>query len=1091
MESFSPREFLRNRRPERFSDSTEIVESRLDGAILETHLDTLTNRSQENDFARFARRLASLEICPNLLPQTGPTGGGDSKVDSETYPVAEALTEIWHVGNGTVAGNERWAFAFSIKKQWKQKVESDVAKLVATDRGYQKAFFITNQYIRDKSRAEVEDALSRKHGLDVRILDRTWITERVFASKREELAIKELAIESSFRRFTKMGPNDTKRQDALDEIQTRIEKAIQASEFSGVLVDDCLEAAFLARSLEKPRENVEGLLLRANRLATKYGSRHQQLRAAYDDAFTAFWWYEDFDSYLEKYSRYESLVGQSDNVTELENAATLWKGLFSASRAGKLDFDKARVLERQRELLKQLEKISQNSERPSAALLAETHAIGLELPVAEPSNVDALLVRLTAAASKVTGLLGFPVQMLVDIVTELGTPFGDRPAYGELHTALAALVEQRSGEIAAAKLHMKRGLQQAMNGDPRGAIRSLGLGLSRLYKDETREDLMFALYACGRAYEELGLLWAARGSVLTAASIASAGIKGPGDLVPFHVGCYNRLKWIELQLGRLPQLLAWHELDGISRDVLLRKGLPESKLPDGHMDFQAILGILLLRTPIDELPRLSRFPILLGELGLEPASAALLFALGHEADAHKIFGGDAGVGDLKDFFTQWLRQPAASELPSTPCLGESALLRMTTHLLGCELEVQSDNETPCVEITESILATMEAVIATASIQNVVAREPKVLIRVRLSPDGPSPFAMEFSTRESMPYVDVACGTWDAQSTTAEFQIAFKDKLGELIGNLIPRAFLIQEFEETLTKMFRDEKVMDRSLNFATSLNHMGNVFGGARKSRSADWVSPEIPEFPLTRTKSWFDGLDISPVASNETKDFNPKAAFRPKDVTLYSVIHEDLWNKAGWSGIGYIWESSNAAPPMMGLIFRDIASGRQIFAEWIQRWGRVDANDDLRVVIVRGVSTEDPASYRVGIGPKRELGPKGGRGYWVVNSRSHQMHPSSHFNLNEFLGAYHKHGTYLLVPVDGRTGSLSVPETDHGIEKHELVVREAWQIGEHDIDSMLIHPGDKVVIPEHAVNPPVAKLLQQRSLQGKKASGDPDFGSA
>lgn len=255
---------------------------------------------------------------------------------------------------------------------------------------------------------------------------------------------------------------------------------------------------------------------------------------------------------------------------------------------------------------------------------------------------------------------------------------------------------------------------------------------------------------------------------------------------------------------------------------------------------------------------------------------------------------------------------------------------------------------------------------------------------------------------------------------------------------------------------------------------------------STNWVSSEIPEFPLTRTKSWFDGVEISPAASNEKKDSNQEVAFRPKDVTLYSVIHESLWNKAGWSGIGYIWESSNAAPPMMGLIFRDIASGRQIFAEWLQRWGKVDTNDDLRVVILRGVSTEKPASYRVGIGPKRDLSPEGRSGYWVVTTRFHEMHPSSHFNLNEFLAAFHKHGKYLLVPVDGGTGSLSMPNTDYGIEKHELVVREAWQIGEHDVDSMLIHPGDKVIIPEHAANPPVASLLERKDASKNQGGNAP-----
>ena len=85
-ERFSPREFLRARRPQRFSDSVVDEKPTLDRSLLEYHLDTLTNRNQEIQFEHFARRLAEREICPNLLPQTGPMGGGDSKVDSETHP---------------------------------------------------------------------------------------------------------------------------------------------------------------------------------------------------------------------------------------------------------------------------------------------------------------------------------------------------------------------------------------------------------------------------------------------------------------------------------------------------------------------------------------------------------------------------------------------------------------------------------------------------------------------------------------------------------------------------------------------------------------------------------------------------------------------------------------------------------------------------------------------------------------------------------------------------------------------------------------------------------------------------------------------
>src|SRR4030043_1973977 len=97
----SPKQFLKSRRPEQFSDSSLVSAPSIDRPKLEYYLDTLSNRSQEVEFEHFARRLCEVEICPNLLPHTGPTGGGDSKVDSETYPVSDTTSLSWFTGIGT------------------------------------------------------------------------------------------------------------------------------------------------------------------------------------------------------------------------------------------------------------------------------------------------------------------------------------------------------------------------------------------------------------------------------------------------------------------------------------------------------------------------------------------------------------------------------------------------------------------------------------------------------------------------------------------------------------------------------------------------------------------------------------------------------------------------------------------------------------------------------------------------------------------------------------------------------------------------------------------------------------------------------
>src|SRR5258708_36874077 len=81
--AYSPSQFMRARRPEVFSDSKVRTESLLNKEILDYHLGILTSKKQEIDFEQFCRRIAEQEICPNLIAQTGPTGGGDSKVDRE------------------------------------------------------------------------------------------------------------------------------------------------------------------------------------------------------------------------------------------------------------------------------------------------------------------------------------------------------------------------------------------------------------------------------------------------------------------------------------------------------------------------------------------------------------------------------------------------------------------------------------------------------------------------------------------------------------------------------------------------------------------------------------------------------------------------------------------------------------------------------------------------------------------------------------------------------------------------------------------------------------------------------------------------
>jgi len=266
-ESVRPSDFMRARHPELFSDSVVATEQSLSREVFDYHLESLMNRKEETVFEHFCRRLSEKALCPNLSPQTGPTGGGDSKCDAETHPVAEQIALRWYEGDPVRAARERWAFAFSAKEDWRSKAQSDVAKIAATNRGYELIYFITSRYAKDKAKADLEDKLTKKHRITVRILDRSWIMKEVFENNRVDLAIEALHLDNAVTKSGKrLGPRDFRNTQRLHDLEERIADTTRYSGVEYQLGEDCLSAALLARGLELSRIDVEGRFDRAARV---------------------------------------------------------------------------------------------------------------------------------------------------------------------------------------------------------------------------------------------------------------------------------------------------------------------------------------------------------------------------------------------------------------------------------------------------------------------------------------------------------------------------------------------------------------------------------------------------------------------------------------------------------------------------------------------------------------------------------------------------------------------------------------------------------------------------------------------------------
>ena len=482
---------MRQLRPEYYSDTEDRVLYVLDSATLDHHLETLTSRNETHDFELFARKLCERAICPNLRPQTGPEGGGDSKADSETFPVADEISRTY-IGEPN-SGREKWAFAFSAKKTWAQKAREDVKGIIDTRRSYDRIICVTARYAKDKDRARVEQELTTKYGIPVTIHDRSWIKKEVIENDRKDLAFNYFKIGEEKSDPLQLGPTDYSRARQLEAIEKSL---ADPGSFEGIerqQVSEALVAAKLSRGLERPRIEIDGRFARAIRLANEDGSYRQQLEAQYESIWTAFWWFDDVKLLNESYDAFEKMALQSDHAANLEFLCNLFQLLVNSVVHRHLTRDAAKLDERAAALKRALEDAAANKERPNNSLEAETSLLVLRqnfvLLDGQRDNFAEIWRGYTAILDRAAGLGEFNAKRLVSMIEVLGNVARNDPDYNQLVERVADFVAKRSSEAEGAMVLLKRA-QQLDFSDRINMIRLVGKAAIGLSKKEHTEQLV-------------------------------------------------------------------------------------------------------------------------------------------------------------------------------------------------------------------------------------------------------------------------------------------------------------------------------------------------------------------------------------------------------------------------------------------------------------------------------------------------------------------------------------------------------------------------------------------------------------------------
>jgi hypothetical protein len=171
-------------------------------------------------------------------------------------------------------------------------------------------------------------------------------------------------------------------------------------------------------------------------------------------------------------------------------------------------------------------------------------------------------------------------------------------------------------------------------------------------------------------------------------------------------------------------------------------------------------------------------------------------------------------------------------------------------------------------------------------------------------------------------------------------------------------------------------------------------------------------------------------------------------DIKTFSLIKSRLWDKASWSGTGFL-ELKDGLPVLL-LLFENKNNGKTVFSSLLSAIGTNDSSNRLRVPIIQNISSQEPFNYKIMLCENPRIG--GSKAFTMI-SRINMMTPTSDVNLKRFLSRYQKTGVFALsygtnirsqiwFPTDIRSNSILLTN---------LICKDAQDITPNDIEYMAI----------------------------------------
>ena len=1043
--------YYRHLRSNLFSDTIIEYETKLTKEVFDLKLLQLSQDKKQSEFENFILVTASRLITPNIKPQTGPDGGGDGKVDGETYPVDKAISDKWWVSDGCT-GDQRWAIAISVQKTWQSKVENDVKKVVETGRSYTKLLFFTNQKIKSSTRMSKEDELTRKYGITVSIFDGSWCSFAVFEQGCMDVAVEKLNFSDEYRKRTVIiGPNDKRRREELQTLENGF-LTREVAQFDTDYIDDLLETCILSRGLELPRQETEGRFNRALREAKVHGSSIQTFNIIYCHAWTSFFWFYDVESTYDDYLKLKEYTDKHPSIHTIENLTNILTNLENAAGIGLFDLER---------FSSEVEYIKAFSQRKD---LSQTSRLFLDIYFSEHRIIQSIrqednpsdeIIKLTdlIIESAHHPEIGFNAQShIVDI---LGRMITNNTAFENLVDKLADITAARESEVQGAMIHYRRAqsLMEKKNYLP--AIKHLGHCVQSFVKDGYESEYVKSCGFMGLALYNQELPYSAEAYYIKAASVLVREFYTKGTINHLLITVLSELCEIELMLGRLVMYLNWRELLYViahnGEEYMTKKFVERDLLEDGG--WACHLAVADISNP-----QIATLPAIFTRCDMPLSANYLKFALGYPEEVDDQL--KETVGD--NWHDNLLKQPIHEQFICNLNIADEGSVNLSTIVHNCKFTVLYENSVQNQLVAETFLASVETLLATFADIELVILTPEIRVIVEETTETSS-MRQGLSNTEYIFHVNHALLSDKEYWECFSFFMAYF-----FVQNTVSQ----EDVQELIKDRHEKEKIMDRVSSLMLLYQSVYFVLGDKFKYSIRQWQKADDKVYPCLTTCKERDRIDIKKHISSQ------------QNMSVYTISSNmQLWDRAKWSGVGFIFDKWLREPPVLALLFRNVQDGKNIVKEWKER--QAEGKLGIEIQILKGINKDHPSWYRVCLAPEiPHADVKEGR-YMAVMCRKHTMTPSNTYNIDNFEQLLPRFGRCRLMAlaIDDNNQIVGPYNINEAIEVRAITIIDAWMVSINDNTRNAFEWDDEPIIPDgESETAPVLELLNNlREVHNKK----------